>query len=65
MANMGKMVHDALQQSTLDTLQTRLNENGAIEVKPNLVLLEQRGQKAYGIWSCHWECQSAIVAAKK
>lgn len=51
MTNMGKMVHEALQQSTLDTLQTRLNEKGAIEVKPNLVLLEQRGQKAYGIWS--------------
>lgn len=51
MANMGKMVHEALQQSTLDTLQTRLNEHGAIEVKPNLVLLEQRGQKAFGIWS--------------
>jgi flavodoxin len=51
MTNMGKMVHEALQQSTLDTLQTRLNEKGAIEVKPNLVLLEQRGQKAFGIWS--------------
>ena len=28
-----------------------LNKEGAIEIKPNLVLMEKRGQKAFSVWA--------------
>jgi len=47
----GKLINDALQTNNFDNLQTILNTEGAIEVKPNLVLLEKRGQKAFSVWA--------------
>ena len=48
---LGKEAYTAMKTNEIGTLQSKLNNLGAIEVKPNLVLLEQRGQKAFGIWS--------------
>jgi hypothetical protein len=32
-------------------LQNNLNNAGAIEIKPNLVLMERRGQKSFSVWA--------------
>ncbi|MEJ7643563.1 MAG: hypothetical protein WKF87_03145 [Chryseolinea sp.] len=47
----GDMIGRALQNNDYGNLQTALLKKGAIEVKPNLVLLEKRGQKAFSVWS--------------
>jgi hypothetical protein len=46
----GEIINDAITGDYVN-LQTRLNEAGAIDIKPNLVLLERRGQKAFSVWS--------------
>jgi len=47
----GNLIKDALNKNNFDNLQEALNKEGAIEVKPNLVLLEKRGQKAFSVWA--------------
>lgn len=47
----GECIEDALKSGDFPPLQTKLNEYGAIEVKPSLILLERRGQKGFGFWS--------------
>jgi hypothetical protein len=47
----GELINEALANNASDGLQTRLNQAGAIDIKPNLVLLERRGQKAFSVWS--------------
>lgn len=47
----GKHIHDALHKNNFDNLQDTLNREGAIEIKPNLVLMEKRGQKAFSVWA--------------
>jgi hypothetical protein len=47
----GELIHEALNKNDLESLQSALNQAGAIEVKPNLVLMERRGQKAFSVWS--------------
>ena len=47
----GKHIHDALDRNNFDNLQDTLNREGAIEIKPNLVLMEKRGQKAFSVWA--------------
>ena len=47
----GELVNSALEQTEFETLQSKLNQAGAIDIKPNLVLLERRGQKAFSVWS--------------
>jgi hypothetical protein len=47
----GKSIATALEKDDFTSLQTVLNENGAIDVKPGLVLLEKRGQKGFSFWS--------------
>ncbi len=47
----GELIHQALEKKDLETLQSKLNQEGAIDIKPNLVLLERRGQKAFSVWS--------------
>ena len=47
----GELINEALANNAYDGLQTRLNQAGAIDIKPNLVLLERRGQKAFSVWS--------------
>lgn len=47
----GEIISRALQDNSLSHLQPALNEQGAITVKPGLVLLEKRGQKGFSFWS--------------
>ncbi len=47
----GACIGDALMTGDFDSLQSALNKNGAIEVKPSLILLEKRGQKGFAFWS--------------
>jgi len=47
----GEIINHALESNEYNLLQTKLNQAGAIDIKPNLVLLEKRGQKAFSIWS--------------
>jgi hypothetical protein len=47
----GKLITQALRANTFEGLQDTLNREGAIEVKPNLVLMEKRGQRAFSVWA--------------
>lgn len=47
----GHLINQALETGEYESLQTKLNAAGAIDIKPNLVLMERRGQKAFSIWS--------------
>jgi hypothetical protein len=47
----GEIINHALESNEYNSLQNKLNQAGAIDIKPNLVLLEKRGQKAFSIWS--------------
>ena len=47
----GGHIRRALDRNNFDNLQEALNKEGAIDVKPNLVLLEKRGQKAFSVWA--------------
>ena len=47
----GNLVKEALDTNNFAKLQEKLNQEGAIEIKPNLVLLEKRGQKAFSVWA--------------
>lgn len=47
----GKCIANAIEKGDFSSLQTALNEHGAIDVKPGLVLLEKRGQKGFSFWS--------------
>ena len=47
----GQIIKDALNDNKWAAVQQKLNDNGAVDVLPNLVLMESRGQRAFGIWS--------------
>jgi hypothetical protein len=47
----GEQVRLAFTNKNFLPLQGELNKLGAVEVKPNLVLMEKRGQRGFGIWS--------------
>ncbi len=47
----GEIINKAIDEADFSNLQTKLNDAGAIDIKPNLVLLERRGQKAFSVWS--------------
>lgn len=47
----GKMAKNAVDSGQFQHLQSEMNAAGAIEIKPNLVLMEKRGQKAFSVWS--------------
>jgi len=47
----GASINEALQQNNFDNLQTQLNNKGAVDINPSLVLMERRGQKGFSIWS--------------
>jgi flavodoxin len=47
----GEIIKTALEKNNFDSLQENLNQAGAIEIKPNLVLMEKRGQKSFSVWS--------------
>jgi len=47
----GESIAEALRTNDFSSLQVSLVQKGAIDVKPGLVLLEKRGQKAFSVWS--------------
>ncbi|HEX6227201.1 MAG TPA: hypothetical protein VFZ52_22445 [Chryseolinea sp.] len=47
----GEIINQAIGSGEFGSLQEKLNNAGAIDIKPNLVLLERRGQKAFSVWS--------------
>lgn len=47
----GVMTKAALEGNQTATLQAALNEKGAVEIVPELVLMEKRGQRSFSIWS--------------
>jgi hypothetical protein len=47
----GQTIKSALETGGWSDVQQRLNEAGAIEILPDLVMMESRGQRAFGIWS--------------
>jgi flavodoxin len=47
----GKLINEAITSNQFDALQNKFNQNEAIEIKPNLVMMERRGQKSFSIWS--------------
>jgi hypothetical protein len=47
----GESITQALKNDTLDNLQPTMLQKGAIEIRPGLVLMEKRGQKAFSVWS--------------
>ncbi|HEY8936527.1 MAG TPA: hypothetical protein VIM65_14970 [Cyclobacteriaceae bacterium] len=47
----GNQIKEALSANDFKNLQKEFNKAGAIEIKPNLVLMERRGQKSFSIWA--------------
>ena len=47
----GNILQEAVDSNNFDKLQDRLIKEGAIEIKPNLVLMEKRGQKSFSVWA--------------
>lgn len=47
----GKIILKSLLNNTLSTLQQELNLHGAVEIQPNLMVLEKRGAKSFKIWA--------------
>jgi flavodoxin len=47
----GRLINEHITSNNFDTLQSELLKEGAIDIKPNLVLMERRGQKAFSVWS--------------
>jgi hypothetical protein len=47
----GRLISGHIVSNNFDTLQSELLKEGAIDIKPNLVLMERRGQKAFSVWS--------------
>jgi len=47
----GTPIINALKSNQWDNLQSSLNQDGAVEIKPNLMVLEGRGAKAFKIWA--------------
>lgn len=47
----GSLIKDSLESDDFENLQHSLNQEGAIEIKPNLVLMEKRGQKSFSVWA--------------
>lgn len=47
----GQLIRNAVVQKSYGTLQTDMNKAGAIQVKPNLVLMEKRGQRGFAFYS--------------
>lgn len=47
----GETIARAIDRNDFANLQGDLLKQGAVEVKPSLVLLEKRGQKGFAVWS--------------
>jgi hypothetical protein len=47
----GSIIKVFIAENRYDGLQNILNEKGAVEIKPNLVLMERRGRKSFSVWA--------------
>lgn len=47
----GALTKSALERGETESLQEALNAKGAVEIVPELVLMERRGQRSFSIWS--------------
>ncbi len=47
----GKLINEAIISDNFNLLQDQFNKNNAVEIKPNLIMMERRGQKSFSIWS--------------
>lgn len=47
----GEQIKLCLETDNFERLQNDFNSHGAIEIKPNLVLMEKRGQKSFSVWA--------------
>ena len=47
----GEQIKTCLEADQFGRLQHDFNSHGAIEIKPNLVLMEKRGQKSFSVWA--------------
>ena len=47
----GELINQATLSGDYSNLQSSLNNAGAIDIQPKLVLMEKRGQKAFSVWS--------------
>lgn len=47
----GEMIHRHMQENTFSALQDELVSAHAVEIKPNLLLMEDRGAKNFSIWA--------------
>lgn len=47
----GRLTRSAIELGETDSLQDGLNAQGAVEIVPELVLMERRGQRSFSIWS--------------
>lgn len=47
----GKLTNEAIASNQFESLQHQFNQRNAIEIKPNLVMMERRGQKSFSIWA--------------
>lgn len=48
---LGSLIYGALLNSNFENLQQQIAFINGVHIKPNLVMLEKRGQKAFTIWS--------------
>ena len=47
----GKLLLESLITNSYQNLQPALNQLGAVDIKPNLMLLEKRGSKLFKVWA--------------
>ncbi|PCJ83281.1 MAG: dialkylresorcinol condensing enzyme DarA [Flavobacteriales bacterium] len=47
----GEIILQKLKAGDFNLLQRELNEKGAVKIKPNLLVLEKRGNKAFNVWA--------------
>ncbi|UTW63655.1 dialkylresorcinol condensing enzyme DarA [bacterium SCSIO 12741] len=50
-SSFGDPIHKALQQGNYEPLQRELVERGAVLVKPNILSMESKAKRVFGIWA--------------
>ena len=50
-ARFGPLINEAIIDDDFNDLQERLLENGAVDLKPDIVSMEEKAKKIFGVWS--------------
>jgi flavodoxin len=50
-SDFGVIIKEALEHNEYGSLQHKLNNAGAVKIKPDLILMERRGQKSFSVWA--------------